>query len=365
MFFLGFSPGDRNHLILDEETVPVKKDIYNWLMHEGMSLNGIAKRLNELGVPNPTAYKQSKGWKYNSPRSPQNDGMWVGSTIRRMLLDQVNLGHMVQGKQRVVSYKVHDRVSVPEDEWFVVQGTHEPTFTQEEYDNLLRLLRRDTRTANGERRVHLFSGFMRCCDCKKAMHRKSSNGKSYYFCRTYSEKPKGICTRHSIREDVLESAVLMAIRAQVTLLGSLGTIVDWNNLSPTGNTHSQRVEKLLLEKARALEKTRGRCDGLYDDWKNGDITHEAYRRLKVKYEEREEQLSAAIAKLEEEQCHIGQGICSGGEMFAAFLKHRNIRQVNRNVLVELVDTIYVHEGKEITIVFRFADELERHQKGFK
>jgi len=118
-------PQNKNNLLLDEEVVPIKRDILHWFIHDGMSLTGIAKRLNELGVPNPTKYKHSKGFAYNNPSTEICDGLWVSSTVRRVLTDQVNLGHMVQGKQRVVSYKVHDRVTTSQDEWYVVKDTHE------------------------------------------------------------------------------------------------------------------------------------------------------------------------------------------------------------------------------------------------
>lgn len=139
-------PDDKNRLILDEDIVPIKRDMLYWIIRDSMSLAGVAKRLNELGIPNPTAYKRGKGWNYCNPNVSKNDGLWTGSTVRRILLDKVNLGHMIQGKQRVVSYKVHDKVSVPEDEWFIKENTHEATFTQEEYDTLSRMLAKDTRT---------------------------------------------------------------------------------------------------------------------------------------------------------------------------------------------------------------------------
>jgi hypothetical protein len=118
-------PENKNHLILDEEIVPIKREILQWFIRDGMSLNGIAKRLNELGIPNPTAYKRSKGWNYQNPHAQENDGLWVGSTVRRMLENRVNLGHLVQGRQRVVSYKVHDRVAVAPEDWYVAENTHE------------------------------------------------------------------------------------------------------------------------------------------------------------------------------------------------------------------------------------------------
>jgi hypothetical protein len=264
---------------------------------------------------------------------------------------------MVQGRQRVVSYKVHGIVAVPEDEWFIVRDTHEATFTQEEYDTLEGLLRRDTRAPDGARTVHLFSGFLKCGGCGKAMRRKPSQSNVYYVCRTYAEKSQDRCTRHAIREDRLESAVLAAVQAQVALLEDVSGLAERTGLPP--DTQARGMEKLLKEKARELEKVRALSDGLYADWKSGDITREDFRRMKARFEEQEARLAAAIANLEEER-RAGQGADSGEEIRAAFLEHKNIHQLSRALLTELVDTIYVHEGKKLTIDFRFADELVYH-----
>lgn len=54
-------PEDKNALIIDEEAAQVVRDIFSWFITEGLSKNGIAKRLNEYGILNPAAYKRSKG----------------------------------------------------------------------------------------------------------------------------------------------------------------------------------------------------------------------------------------------------------------------------------------------------------------
>lgn len=352
-------PADKNHLILDGKIVPIKRDMLRWFIQDGMSLGGIARRLNELGIPNPTAYKASLGMNYNNPNSKENDGLWTPVAVKRILIDKVNLGHMVQGRQRVVSYKVHDRVTVPEDEWFIKENTHEPTFTQEEYDTALRLLARDTRTPNGGKKVHLFSGFLKCYDCHKALQRSSAKGNVYYACRTYKEKSKDKCTKHSIREDVLENAVLATIQAQIALLDNLTDIIDQINKRPAVNTQSGRIEKLLTERSKELEKAQALLDGLYVDWKCGEISYDSYRRMKAKYEEQIEKTAAVIKNLEEEKHQMGVGVKSDDDVFAEFRKYQNIQRLDRGILVELVDTIYVHENSEITIVFRFQDELLR------
>ncbi len=87
--------------------------------------------------------------------------MLAGTTISRILKDRLYTGCMVQGKYRVISYKIHKQVKTPEDEWFVVEGTHEPIIEKSVFDEVQRRLERDTRTANGEKELHLFSGLLR------------------------------------------------------------------------------------------------------------------------------------------------------------------------------------------------------------
>jgi hypothetical protein len=352
-------PRDKNHLIPDEEIVPIKRDILLWFIRDGMSLNGIAHRLNDLGIPNPTAYKRSQGFPYCNPGTESGDGLWVASTVRRILTDKMNLGHMVQGKQRVVSYKVHDRVTTSPEEWFVKENMHEPTFTQEEFDAAQQLLKRDTRTANNSRTVYLFSGFLRCRDCGNALQRKTASGRVYYACRTYAEKSKVRCTKHSIREDILSAAVLEAIRQQIALLESLSEVIDKLGQTSMIESQAKRLEKRLSEKRRELDKVRHIADGLYADWKSGLMTQDAFVRRNANYSEQETQLNAVIRNLEEEQRRAEQVVAGESSAFASFLQYKNARQLDRALLVELVDKIYVHEDTSVTIVFRLTDELER------
>ena len=126
---------------------------------------------------------------------------------------------MEQGRHRVISYKVHKQISVPEDEWFVVPNTHEAIIDRETFEKAQALHKRDTRTAPGKQEVYLMSGFVRCADCKKAMRRKTARNIAYYSCRSYTDKK--ICSKHSIRQDKLENAVLAALQMQIALVDQL------------------------------------------------------------------------------------------------------------------------------------------------
>ena len=89
---------NKNALVIDEEAAKVVQTIFQWFVYEGMSKNGIARRLNELGIVNPTAYKKSKGLNFSCPHTGKNDGLWSPGSVSSILKNQMYTGTMVQGK---------------------------------------------------------------------------------------------------------------------------------------------------------------------------------------------------------------------------------------------------------------------------
>ena len=352
-------PDNKNMLIIDDEAAEIVRDIFHWFVDEGMSKSGITKRLNELGVPNPTAYKHSKGFKYSNPNVYKNDGLWSERTVLDILLNQMYIGNMVQGKQKVISYKVHDRINLKEKDWYIVQNTHEAIIDKETFEKAQKLHQRDTRVCPNKRKVYTFSGLLRCADCKKAMTRKSAKNIVYYSCSTYSRKLKTACTKHTIREDVLEKAVLTAIQKQIALVDNLTEIIDEINNAPVIHRESKRINKLLDIKQKELDKLNSLIDNLYMDWRTNEITKTEYKRIKSKFEVQIEQVKEVIANLEKEKAELSTGISVNEPYLQTFLKHKNIDHLERGILVELIDNIYVHEGGGLTIEFNFEDQHKR------
>ena len=139
---------------------------------------------------------------------------------------------MVQGRYRVKSYKIHVQEVVPEDEWYIVENTHEAIIDRDTFDKVQRLLLRDTRTAPQKKQIYLFSGFLRCADCGKAMTRSKVGGTVYYYCRTYKNQSKSACTKHTIKHNRLEVAVLYAIQQQVYLAVDYTKTIERINRAP-------------------------------------------------------------------------------------------------------------------------------------
>ncbi len=349
-------PSDKNRLVVDEEAAEVVKNIYHWFIDEGYSKTGIARRLNQMGEPNPGTYKKRKGLKYYNPNSDKNDGLWSAGTVSRILQNRIYTGAMVQGRNRVISYKVHKQMNVPENEWFVVPGTHEAIIDSETFEKAQTLNKRDTRTAPGRQKVYLLSGFVRCADCGKAMRRKTARGITYYSCRSYTDKK--ICSKHSIRQDKLTDAVLAALQIQIALVDQLEEEIEYIRNAPDVNRENRRLSYSLKQAEKRLKQYTDACDSLYLDWKNGEITREEYRRLKNRIAEQIRKLEAGVSCLKDQIQMPDEDVMDDDPYLAAFLKYKNIKHLNRGIIVELIKTVWVHENGEITIDFNFSDEYE-------
>ena len=351
-------PNDKHALLVDHEAAEVVKQIFSMCL-SGMTVRAIVNHLNDHGVMCPSVYKQSQGLKYKCPNG-QTQPMWSTITISNMLKNPVYVGDMAQGRNRVKSYKIHKIEAVPEKDWIVVPNTHEPIIDREAFEKVKQLLKRDTRTSPKQKQLYLFSGFLRCADCGRAMSRIASKELYvYYQCGTYKSLSKKACTMHSIKSTRLEAAVLYAIRQQVHLAVSYSAIVSKINLAPLKISQSIRLNELITAKEKELTKIMRYKQALYQDWKDGHITHNDYRHMSEDYEQQNEAIGTVIANLKKERDELENGIDTENPFLATFRKYENIDKLTREILIELVDHIKVYEGGDISIRFKFADELRR------
>ncbi|RDY29936.1 recombinase family protein [Lachnotalea glycerini] len=349
------NPEDKNALIIDEEAAENVKCIFAWFL-EGMSKNAIVRKLNDSGILCPAAYKKSKGMKYKNPNVIDGNPLWCAMSVSNLLKNRIYAGDMVQGRYRVMSYKIHVQKTVPENEWFIVENTHEPIISRKDFAKVQELLKKDTRTAPKQKTLYLFSGFLRCADCGKAMTRSKVRGNVYYYCRTYKDQSKTACTKHTIKHNHLEQAVLYAIKQQVYIAVSLSEMVSRINTAPLQKSQSIRLNELITSKEKELSKISSYKQSIYQDWKDGEITHKDYRQMKEDYERQIEVIGEVIGNLQEEKAEFENGIDIENPSLSAFLKYENINKLTRDILIELVDTIKVYENGNISVRFKFANE---------
>jgi DNA invertase Pin-like site-specific DNA recombinase len=117
------SPEDKHTLIINDETAPIVRDIFQWKL-DGMSNLAIVRILNEQNIMSPRNYLYYK--KLISAEKYAKKILWNMNTITSMLSNLAYIGHMAQGKTKNDINTGIRQEHQAKDKWIVVENTHEP-----------------------------------------------------------------------------------------------------------------------------------------------------------------------------------------------------------------------------------------------
>ena len=351
-------PEDKHKLIIDEEAAKIVRRIFDWYIG-GMGVITIAKELNEMGIPNPSKYKQLKGMKYNHPSGKNNDGLWPDSSVRRILKNEMYIGNMVQGINTTISFKHKQCISVPKENWYVVEGTHEPIVDKETFYKAQALFNKGIRHSGKKKEADLFSGLVRCSDCHRLMYKKTNKFSygtyNYYRCSTNAKMKTNSCGNHNISFSDLEEAVTLTIQQMVEAATQMSQIVEKISNNPKRNVKSLSLDKAMETAKKEREKILNAQNDLYPDWKSGELTKEEYIRLKANLSEKLTSIEESINNIEKTIEDYNQGITKENEFIAGFKKYGNFKKLNRSMVTELISEIIVYKDKKIEVNFNFMD----------
>ena len=354
------NPNDRNQLIIDEYAADVVRKIFSWKI-AGMSLQAIAQRLNDLGILSPLEYKKSLGIKFLCGFQSSGTAKWAATSVKRILINRVYIGYMEQGKREKISYKVNKRIVKPEDEWIQVKNTHEAIISEVDFMIVQELLKFDGRTSADTNTANMFSGILICADCKAPMIRRVNTYKGkkkiFYICQT-KNKSLG-CTRHSIEEDTLKRVVLKEIKTWIDLMASYAEIMDV--LDEMNISYEQVVEydSQIAVLRNEYNKYYRLKSGLLSDLKEGLIEKEEFEEFHSLYTKKCEELEQAISNQKALIKKMFQNGVAAKVQLDKYRETKDLGELTRELLVIMVSKVYVHEGKELDIVFRFSSELEK------
>ncbi len=344
---------DHNKLVIDEEAAQVVRQIFS-LFLSGNSIIGIARILNGRGVPNPSEYKRGKGL-----NCAKGSGFWVDSTVRRILTNELYIGNLVQKKNQTVSYKVHLSKSVQTSERITVERTHEAIISKEDFEKVRNLLSRDTRVSPKSGRLSLFAGFVKCADCRRAMVRRTViqpyKTYEYYICSTYRKMNSKACTKHAIRADALEEVVLTVLNKYVSVAVDYDRLSEKIKSADRANDVMQRFKAELAAKQAEIAKAQNLLTDIYPDFKAGIISKVQYFALKEKYENMAARAEDAAEQIRSEMERYSNGLDGNDGFVKSLKKYNGLQKLTREIVVELIDNIFISEGGGGEIHFKFKD----------
>lgn len=352
------SKADKHKLEIDQEAAEVVRDIFLMKL-QGYSQSQIAGHLNRLGIPAPAEYKRQQGMNYQSGFQVRAKSQWTTVTITRILKNRVYTGRLEQGKRGTPNYKVKRMMERKPEDWIVVENNHEPIIEELVFQAVERSMECDTRISqNGT--VRPLSGVLYCGDCNSPMVTRSViRGKrkfSYYVCGT--NKYGNGCTSHNFSVPKLEEKILKAVQLHMEVISDIRAALDGDGEDRLRTHRMRKMEYRIEQKEKEIGENREYQLRLYESLVDGMITNEEYGRLRQKYTQRIQEGEETVRQLREELDGIGAGISGECSWMDSFLKYREVTELTRDLVLTVIDRIYVYEGKSIRVQFNFRDELK-------
>ena len=352
-------PADRHRLVVDEEQAEIVRKIFDWY-EDGMSASSIAKRLNAMQIMTPGDFKIRDGCKSFITHDQNSSKLhaWTTTTIATILKNEVYIGNMVQGKHKSVSYRSKKMMLTDESEWTVVEGTHAPIISDEQFAIIHDRFARRTRISPGKTHVYPLSGLVSCGACGHRMNRVVSQGYARYRCMTRTYAPDK-CQCPSIKEEYLEELILQTLQSLIARLVDVKAVIDAARKSKTTNSAKNEYMLALNKARREQERLQDAQFHLYDDLQSGLIPKAQYLQFQKRYET---EIAAQEAKIE----HLNQGLLQlkearqqDDEFVAFFQKYGNIQKLDWDTVNQLIQKVVFHDKQHVDIYFRFADEYEK------
>lgn len=351
-------PKDNHHLIPDPYAANVVKRIFHMYL-SGIGKAQIGQILTKEGILIPTEYKRQvlKINYHNAMQKYGDDCRWSFQTIHGILKNEVYIGNLIQNKCRKKSYKDKSKKAVPQEEWIRVNNTHEPIISKEIFDRVQEQLKERSRKVNiVALNENLFARRLFCGDCGKPFtvcySKRNKRGERYrkYICSEYKQWGNKYCTSHSIREDVLEEIVLKDLKNHASMIlteESKNMLNEFRCIS-SFNNQSFNIKKIKEE----LQKVENYKVQAFENFVDGLLNKNEYIKLKEKYESDEKKLQVDLQ-------NYGGDVCENIEKtqfekwLSNFTNDFNVEKLTREMVLNLINSIYIFEDKRIQINYRF------------
>ena len=362
-------PENKNHLLIDTETAPVIRQIFE-MRAEGISYMGICKKLNDAGIPSPGQHKLNQGIETNNNKKKRTV-LWNKHKITEILKDIVYIGHLAQKKGSQCLYGGIPYHITSEDEWIVVKNTHEPLISEELFErvqqiNSAALERQKANTGKYDhlpKEKNIYGKKFTCADCGSIMklHRSISTKKDkVYFtfkCPTYAEHGSRACSDIKMRKSDLDEAVFTFIKSQMDVFidmeNTIRRLLAMKKAKLKQNNTQQEIKSLRQK----LAHKQSILSGMYVDLKEGLLSQEDYGHHREIITADIKALELKLSEVESAKSETEEQLT--GEMKWKFMIQRfyDATEMTAEMADAFIETMKLHKDGSLEIKLSYMDEF--------
>ena len=371
-------PNDHGHLIIDPETAPTVKLVFDLALN-GYGTMKIAKHLLERKIPiTRIKIPVESEIRYYS---------WSGSVIGKMLRNPVYKGDHVVCKSHQKAIRSNTINKVPRDQWEIIENCHEAIISREQWDRVQKLIDRRPPIMQGDSCpfYNLFHGLVYCATCGKSMQvryekvgRTGKNlftgemrepiDRAYYICQTYNRLGKDACTSHKIEARDLYNLVLTDIMEHGRM-ALQSAEAFYERLTHRLEQRYSIDERSLKKEQDTLAKRNQEIDemfmSLYADKAKGILTEQRFLRMTETLDQEQMDNKARIQAIMDE-LRIASSADSDVRRFIGEIReYASITEMDETILNRLIDKIYIsaveiidgEKVQKVRIIYNFVGEI--------
>ena len=342
-------PDDKHHLVIDEETAPVVRLIFD-MYASGDGYRRIVGELNGRGIISPSEYKRQNGSKYvnKNAESSNSKGLWTQSTVARILSNEMYTGTLVQGKSHHISYKNKKRKKVDKSEWICVPNAHEPIIDAEVWTRTQERLNSHTRAGKRSQELSPLSGKVKCAVCGRPMKRNVYYNKAktikYYGlqCASYKTGAMNCPNTKSISGLILEQKIIDELNEIVEKYCQSDDIQFDDIYGEQLKSLESSLEKLKERKNTAQK----RLVAMYKDKLDGVISDEEYMLFRESLNDEEQDISKRIDEIIQqiEKCRVH--MANAESQKSLIKKYTHFETLDRSITDEFIDFVEIGTVQE-------------------
>jgi site-specific DNA recombinase len=356
----GYVKGPDKVLRVDVRTADVVRNIFQ-LYLAGHGTAEIANRLNQERIPTATALRKgySMLWQASSISSILHNPVYTGTIVAHKWA----MGQDVQSSRRA-NAAVKKAFIRNQEEWVVVERSHEPLIDEETFQQVQTMMRRKAGSRSDRRNTNCLAGLLRCGLCGGAMIVTSSGSKPpggsnyrYIVCgRARRLGRQGCSNRQRVPYDDVLSFLLRH-------LSTLFTEYQQTHPEPEGLSHilwrereadRARVKSLQTALHRTELEQRQNLQAYQSGWFEPEVVRQEQmaldqrvRRLRLQLEI----LQETLAELE----HRNADTPLFRKQLNPFLTpYWNTESNLRPLLQMTIEQVVFPGGQEVHVFFRFS-----------
>lgn len=362
-------PNNKRRLIIDEKTKPIIELIYK-LCLEGKGTQLISQELMKRKIPRPSAFVENAEKLYGL--TEENKYQWSHRMVLNVLRDPVYCGNMARNKRPTLSFKNSKRLYIPKSDYIYAKNTHEGIVSEEIWEQVQTMV--DKRKCNNKKGLYydnIFQGLVRCPKCGYALTPKTDYRLKkkelidfvHFSCSTYKKYGVNACSSYRIEARDLYNIVLediqyhgsMALSAKEDFVEKIIEKIEVEKI----DEGKELSNKLELKKNQLAELDRS-YEQLYEDRLEGNITERNFNLMNVSISKKQDKLIEEIKVLEGDIEVSFETEDNYKKFMNNISKYAKIKSLNRYILNQIIDKIYVFDKEEID--GQISQKVEIHYK---